>query len=304
MAVSNPIADSVVAGRTARKLDGTIVGSGDTPNPPEARVGFTVAHRIDNPDTNIMQNFVGYSFYTGTPAVGVGSLQGGSIESKAFASPADMNSAVLGFEGIGRGDSDLSRTIPSVIGIQSTASAHGTAVIPDLVSLRASGPHGSGTPNVTNAYSLQVQEPTVGTNRFAAHLTGRSRFKRGADTGDIMEVVDASDVRSFGFDGTYFRGYDTDGASVRLVVDPRGGQRRIVSESFGGTTTHFVARNDGADRLLIRGDGLIQWVAAGNEQTTVGLAGAASTLPTAPTKYLKIVDSAGTVLVVPAYNAA
>lgn len=43
---------------------------------------------------------------------------------------------------------------------------------------------------------------------------------------------------------------------------------------------------------------------AGNEQTTVGAAGGASALPATPTKYLKIVDSAGTTLVVPAYAAA
>ncbi|MFA9270730.1 MAG: beta strand repeat-containing protein [Baekduiaceae bacterium] len=50
-------------------------------------------------------------------------------------------------------------------------------------------------------------------------------------------------------------------------------------------------------------DVMLGWV-AGNEQTTVGAAGAATALPAQPTKYLKIKDSAGTTLVVPAYAAA
>ena len=39
----------------------------------------------------------------------------------------------------------------------------------------------------------------------------------------------------------------------------------------------------------------------GNEQTTVGAAGGASALPATPTKYLKVRDSAGATLVIPAY---
>lgn len=48
--------------------------------------------------------------------------------------------------------------------------------------------------------------------------------------------------------------------------------------------------------------GLPKWDAAGNQQTTVGAAGAGSALPATPVKYLKVVDSAGTTLVIPAYN--
>jgi hypothetical protein len=39
-------------------------------------------------------------------------------------------------------------------------------------------------------------------------------------------------------------------------------------------------------------------------QTTVGAAGGASALPATPTKYIKVIDSAGTTLVIPAYAAA
>jgi len=54
----------------------------------------------------------------------------------------------------------------------------------------------------------------------------------------------------------------------------------------------------------LRFDGGIQWGAAALEQTTVGAAGGASALPATPTKFLKVVDSAGTTLVIPAYTAA
>lgn len=47
-----------------------------------------------------------------------------------------------------------------------------------------------------------------------------------------------------------------------------------------------------------------RWFVSGLEQTTVGAAGAASALPATPTKYLKVKDSAGTTLVIPAYAAS
>lgn len=57
------------------------------------------------------------------------------------------------------------------------------------------------------------------------------------------------------------------------------------------------------DDVFIAG-GKLKWGAAGDEQTTVGAAGGASALPATPTKYLKVIDSAGTTLVIPAYAAA
>jgi hypothetical protein len=47
-----------------------------------------------------------------------------------------------------------------------------------------------------------------------------------------------------------------------------------------------------------------RWNAAALEQTTVGAAGGASALPATPTKYLKVMDTAGTTLVIPAYAAS
>lgn len=48
----------------------------------------------------------------------------------------------------------------------------------------------------------------------------------------------------------------------------------------------------------------VQWRTAGLEQLTVGAAGASAAPPATPTKYLKVRDSAGTTLVIPAYAAA
>lgn len=56
--------------------------------------------------------------------------------------------------------------------------------------------------------------------------------------------------------------------------------------------------------FAITAAGLPKWALAGNEQTTVGAAGGGSALPATPTKYLKVVDSAGTTLVIPAYAAS
>lgn len=51
-------------------------------------------------------------------------------------------------------------------------------------------------------------------------------------------------------------------------------------------------------------DGRPKWLDAGNTQTTVGAAGGASALPATPTKFFHVRDSAGTILVIPAYASA
>lgn len=62
--------------------------------------------------------------------------------------------------------------------------------------------------------------------------------------------------------------------------------------------------NSGSTTLYaIDAAGIPRWTATANQQTTVGAAGGASALPATPTKYLKVKDSAGTTLVVPAYAA-
>lgn len=58
--------------------------------------------------------------------------------------------------------------------------------------------------------------------------------------------------------------------------------------------------------VIVNGElqtGLIKWVSPANEQTTVGAAGSASAPPATPTKYLRVKDSTGSILVIPAYAA-
>jgi len=45
-----------------------------------------------------------------------------------------------------------------------------------------------------------------------------------------------------------------------------------------------------------------RWYWAATQRLTVGAAGAAAALPAAPTKYFQVVDSAGTIMLIPAYT--
>lgn len=87
--------------------------------------------------------------------------------------------------------------------------------------------------------------------------------------------------------------------------DSASNERAFVSVSgFIFTNgTGFTAQLSGVDQMRLSSTGL-QWAVSGLEQTTVGSAGSASSLPANPTKYLKVKDSTGTVLVIPAYAAA
>lgn len=78
-----------------------------------------------------------------------------------------------------------------------------------------------------------------------------------------------------------------------------------VLQAAAAQTADLHQWRSSADAVLFSIDatGHLTWV-AGKEQTTVGAAGGASALPATPTKYLKVKDSAGTTLVIPAYAAA
>ncbi len=280
------------------QVDGTLLGSGSDPNPAGSKVAFSAVSQIANPGVTIMQNFVGYSFYTGTPGAGAGTLQGGSCEASAYLSPSNMGT-LLGFEGIAAVNGDAARTMTTAIGLQSTALASNSLVtVTDLVSLRASGPFG--TAAITNAYSLQVFAPTAGTNRYSIHAVGRTYLKQ-LGTTNQLEIVNASDVRAWSWNNENMYGHDSIGTGVRLAFNPLA-NNRIISTVFGAAPNHLQCLNDGSDVCTILGNGRLQWFAS-NQQTTVGAAGTASALPTAPNKYLRVVDSGGTTLVIPAYNA-
>lgn len=77
---------------------------------------------------------------------------------------------------------------------------------------------------------------------------------------------------------------------------------RIIGAS-GQTASLQQWRTNAALVMQVDAAGKFKWPAS-LEQTTVGAAGGASAPPATPTKWIKIVDSAGTELVVPAYAAA
>lgn len=304
-------------------VDGTIIGNRTTSVPVGSKVALEVVDNIANPNVTIMQHFVGFSFYTGTPGGSAGTLQGGSCESSAYNNGTGTMATVLGFEGIGRGGGDTgaqpSPTIGTVIGLQGTGQCAGTGVTVNLlVALRAAGPQSTGgSPTVGEARSLDVQEPTVGTIKRSIYAIGTSRFRKGTPT-NALEISNSSNVLQWASDGTTLIGYASDGTSARITLDPRDAATRIALlrkhaagvaglriEDGGTSTANYIEVADSGGTLMTVGpDGLLKWSTAANQQTTVGAAGAASALPATPSKYFKIKDSGGTTYVFPGYLAA
>lgn len=265
-----------------------------------SRVPVVFSTKSDNPSTGVEQHFLGYSFYTGTPGPGVGSLQGGSSEAVAFASPANMGT-VVGFEGAGRANSDTSRTVDTVIGLIGTASAQGSVQVNNLVGFRAAGPLndlGVGGA-VVNAFALQALEPAVGTNRYAAHITGRTRLVKGAHA-NALEIVNGG-VLQWASDGARIAGYASDGASERVILDPRdtatirqsmtwfnGATKGIVLNDIGGTGTGnaFEFQRGGVAKFAVLSDGGIFLTQA--VTTAAPAAGAAAAPPATPAEYMTI----------------
>lgn len=98
-------------------------------------------------------------------------------------------------------------------------------------------------------------------------------------------------------------------ANQSIVTSNSGNIVPLISRVTGATasaTADLVQyqESNGTVQAAVTKDGLHRWTAAANQQTTVGAAGGASALPATPTKYLKVVDSAGAVLCIPAYAVA
>lgn len=250
------------------KITGTaqqnMLGNGADPNASFTQdVGLTVSTTRTNPTEAILQHFVGYSSYFGTPGGSVGTLQGGSCESLAFASPANMGT-VLGFEGIGRASSDNNKTVDTVIGMQGTASAAGSSTVNDLVAVRAAGPNGEGgSPTVTRAKSIEVFEPTIGTTRQAIKSTGCVRLQKGTAT-NALEISTSGNTLQWASDGTLITGYASDGSSVRLSLDPQDTPTtaRIYSNLFN-SADHIRLQSSGSTVFSIAQNGTASWTGAG-----------------------------------------
>ena len=127
--------------------------------------------------------------------------------------------------------------------------------------------------SVTDTYALASFLRTNISNNAGATLNAQG------------QVIKIKNVR------TQTAGTCTDTVNVLELSQDSGSTGRILSCQVGTTEHHYVTAA-----------GLPGWV-AGDKQTTVGAAGAASALPAQPTGYLKV-DVAGTTFVVPYYAAS
>lgn len=126
---------------------------------------------------------------------------------------------------------------------------------------------------ITDLYGLYVENQTRGQNNWSVYApTGTSLF------GNVTTTeITAARLKATG----------TLGTGVALI------NSALLVRNAGDTGT-----------FMQLGPTYLQWKDASLQQTTVGAAGAAAALPTAPTKYLKVQDSTGATLVIPAYAAA
>lgn len=97
-----------------------------------------------------------------------------------------------------------------------------------------------------------------------------------------------------------------DNSANSIFVTTATTSKGLIIEGVASQTANLfeTQTSAGTVEFAITASGLPKWSDAGMIQTTVGAAGAASALPASPSKYLKVVDSAGTTYVIPAYAAS
>jgi hypothetical protein len=279
-----------------------VLGSDQVHTPPaDTNTGLEVVKSITKPDKTFLGALSGYAVYFGAEQSTAGSIQGGACEAYSLMN-GTVSHAVLGSEGVGSVAG--AGSYQQVIGLASTVQAKDTTSVQQFIGCQARGPVGSGTPTVANAYAVKVLEPSVGTERHALHVTGRTTLALGAHS-SILEILGTSSVRRWGIDGGgVFTGYGSDGTSVRTKIstnEETGG--KVLSDAYTGTTKHLSLRWQGAERLAVLAEGYLMFSDA-LRQTAVGTAGTAAALPSAPTTYIQVRTAAGNTLVIPAYAAA
>jgi hypothetical protein len=138
--------------------------------------------------------------------------------------------------------------------------------------------------------------------------SGASITQNGSGVGLAVSLA----VGAAGFYSAQLAGYDY-GAQIITAAD---GGRTLDVQKNGtgsgeaaritnkGTGVSVSIRDATAEVMAVMADGKLKWSAAGNVQTTVGAAGAASSLPASPSKYLKIIGNDGQTYVIPAYLAS
>lgn len=229
---------------------------------------------------------------------------------------------VTGIEGQAtvEGGNQLTGGTAAAIGVGSRINASGaSSLITDAYAFYAGAVDSTGT--ITNYSAFYQANSAPGTNNW------------GVKVKDKIETEQALVLTQSGDDGVFRAEWSgatssafvyaqipdgTDMATVRLQAVAgqtdslmefwaSGGAGAAATVSTAGafiSTVGLIANNGaGVSQVKMSGDGF-HWLVSGLEQTTVGAAGGASGLPATPTKYLKVKDSAGATLVVPAYAAS
>lgn len=175
---------------------------------------------------------------------------------------------------------------------------------------------------------------TVGRHYFEARTGGTAQWAMltGAGGEVSIEAVDGTQSQLLGnsdlfvADGSALNSYLRLRATAADVVTPEfavtsqsissiystdadGASALILQVDTTASWTNAGAKlqmwkNNAVEKFAVMASGQPRWSEAGNVQTTVGAAGGASALPITPTKYLKVQDDGGNVLVVPAYDQA
>lgn len=152
------------------------------------------------------------------------------------------------------------------------------------IGLSVSTPTGAGTTGRAirattnqNSPAIEVVAANGATNAYPLTVQGLNRGVTIQTSGTIATTLNV--VHSGG------------GAGIALAITNNGGGPSIRAVSAGTTT------------FEVGSDGLLNWPLVGNTQTTVGLAGSAAIPPSRPVRYLRVRDSSGTLLVIPAYRA-
>ena len=153
---------------------------------------------------------------------------------------------------------------------------------------------------VLNSSPLTVVTPTV----TVPTVTLRAKASQTAPIIQLEESGGSARLKIYP-DGGIAMGQNQDG---RFAITPLVNTERVITvQGITGQTGELLQAMSigGAQkRWAIDGTGYPKWGHSSMEQTTVGAAGAASALPANPTKYLKVVDSAGTTGVIPWFAAA
>jgi hypothetical protein len=153
--------------------------------------------------------------------------------------------------------------------------------------------------------NLSEWHDAAGVARALVNPSGVSKWANASGT--VLNEVSAGFFRGVGLTNLANTGpYITPNGANMLIIQRTATAPVLVARGAASQSGDLFQVQDSAAAALfvITSAGLPRWNVAGNQQTTVGAAGAAAALPTAPTKYLKVVDSTGATLVIPAYTAA